>query len=70
MDYTQAHITLAGLLVVSGALVVGAATALTAAIRAPRLTWIVGSVVPAIACYIAVQLVACDCTPARSHPDQ
>ena len=57
VDYTQAHITLAGLLVVSGALVVGAATALTAAIRAPRLTWIVGSVVPAIACYIAVQLV-------------
>jgi uncharacterized protein len=58
VDYTQAHITLAGLLVVCGALLVGAAIALTAAVRAPRLTWVVGSVVPAIVCYIAVQLVA------------
>jgi hypothetical protein len=58
VDYTQAHITLAGLLVVCGALLVGAAIALTAAVRAPRLIWIVGSVVPAVVCYIAVQLVA------------
>jgi uncharacterized membrane protein (UPF0182 family) len=58
VDYTQAHITLAGLLVVCGALVVGAAIALTAAVRAPRLTWIVGSVAPAVVCFIAVQLVA------------
>ena len=58
VDYTQAHITLAGLLVVCGALVVGAAIALTAAVRMPRLPWIAGSVVPAVVCYIAVQLVA------------
>ncbi|HEY1891157.1 MAG TPA: UPF0182 family protein [Steroidobacteraceae bacterium] len=58
VDYTQAHITLAGLLVVCGALVVGAAIALTAAVRMPRFPWIAGSVVPAIVCYIAVQLVA------------
>ena len=58
VDYTQAHITLAGLLVVCGALLMGAAIALTAAVRTPRLTWIVGSVVPAVVCYIAVQLVA------------
>ncbi|MGH8303434.1 MAG: UPF0182 family protein, partial [Steroidobacteraceae bacterium] len=36
VDYTQAHITLAGLLVVCGALVVGAAIALAAAVRTPR----------------------------------
>jgi hypothetical protein len=58
VDYTQAHITLAGLLVVCGALVVGAAIALIAAVRTLRLMWIVGSVVPAVVCYIAVQLVA------------
>jgi hypothetical protein len=58
VDYTQAHITLAGLLVVCGALLVGAAISLTAAVRTPRLIWIVGSVAPAIVCYIAVQLVA------------
>ena len=58
VDYTQAHITLAGLLVVCGALLVGAGVALTAAVRTPRLLWIVGSVVPAIVCYIAVQIVA------------
>lgn len=58
VDYTQAHITLAGLLVVCGALLVGAAIALTAAVRTPSLSWIVGSLVPAVVCYIAVQLVA------------
>ncbi|MHB8813314.1 MAG: UPF0182 family membrane protein [Steroidobacteraceae bacterium] len=58
VDYTQAHITLAGLLVVCGALLVGAAIALTAALRTPSFTWIVASAVPAVACYIAVQLVA------------
>ena len=58
VDYTQAHIMLPGLLVVCGALLVGAAIALTAAMRAPRLKWIVSSVVPAVVCYIAVQLVA------------
>ena len=58
VDYTQAHITLAGLLVVCGALLGGAAIALTAAVRMPRLPWIAGSVVPAVVCYIAVQLVA------------
>jgi uncharacterized protein len=58
VDYTQAHFTLAGLLVVCGALLVGAAIALTAAMRTPRPMWIVGSVLPAIVCYIAVQLVA------------
>lgn len=58
VDYTQAHITLAGLLIVCGALLVGAAIALTAAVRMPRATWIVGSVVPAAVCYIAYQLVA------------
>ncbi|MDE2449057.1 MAG: UPF0182 family protein [Gammaproteobacteria bacterium] len=58
VDYTQAHITLAGLLLVCGALLVGAAVSLTAAVWTPRLVWIGGSVVPAIVCYIAVQLVA------------
>lgn len=58
VDYTQAHFTLTGLLVVCGALLVGAAIALTAAMRAPRPMWIVGSVVPAVVCYIAVQLLA------------
>jgi hypothetical protein len=58
VDYTQAHVTLAGLLVVCGALLVGAAIALTAAVRVPRFTWIVGSVVPAVVCYIAVRLLA------------
>ncbi|MGH8291179.1 MAG: UPF0182 family protein [Steroidobacteraceae bacterium] len=58
VNYTQAHITLAGLLAVCGALLVGAGIAVIAAVRAPRLTWIIGSVAPAVLVYFAVQIVA------------
>ncbi len=58
VNYTQAHITLAGLLWVCGALLVGAGIAATAAVRAPRLRWIIGSVVPAVVVYFAVRIVA------------
>ncbi|MGH8226836.1 MAG: UPF0182 family protein, partial [Steroidobacteraceae bacterium] len=58
VDYTDAHITLTGLLVVCAALVVGAGIAVACAIVRPRPAWILTAVVPGIACYIAVQLIA------------
>jgi len=51
VTYTDAHVTLTGMLFVSIALVVGAAIALVNAVSAPRVRWLVASVVPAAACY-------------------
>jgi len=58
VTYTDAHVTLPGMLVVCIALVMGAAMAGICAISAPRPRWLVASVVPGIACYIIVAVVA------------
>jgi uncharacterized membrane protein (UPF0182 family) len=58
VTYADAHVTLAGMLIVSAALVLGAAIAAANAVRVPRGRWFVAAIVPAAACYIAVQVVA------------
>ncbi len=57
VGYTDAHVTLTGMLVVVGALVVGAAIALVNAVGTPRVRWLVVSIAPAFVCYVAVSLV-------------
>jgi uncharacterized membrane protein (UPF0182 family) len=57
VNYTDAHITLTGLLLVSLALVAGALIALVNAVSAPRVRWLIAAVVPAIAIYIVVSIV-------------
>jgi uncharacterized membrane protein (UPF0182 family) len=57
VTYTDAHVTLTGMLVVCVALVVGAAMAGICAISAPRPRWLVASVVPATVCYVIVAVV-------------
>jgi uncharacterized membrane protein (UPF0182 family) len=52
VTYTEAHVTLTGLLVVSITLVVGGLLALVNAISAPRVRWLVLAVAPAAVCYI------------------
>src|SRR5580765_1795036 len=52
VTYTEAHVTLTGLLVVSIALGVGALLALVNAVSAPRVRWLVLAVAPAGVCYI------------------
>jgi uncharacterized membrane protein (UPF0182 family) len=54
VTYTDAHVTLTGLLLVSGALVLGALIALLNAIVEPRGRWLVVSVLPAAVCYVAM----------------
>jgi len=54
VTYTDAHVTLTGMLVVCVALIVGAAMAGICAISALRRQWLVASVVPAIVCYVIV----------------
>ena len=58
VTYTDAHVTLTGMLVVCVALVLGAVIAVVNAVRVPRGRWLVASILPAAVCYMAVQGVA------------
>jgi len=58
VSYTDDHIVLTGLLVVAIALVVGAAIAVVNGVSAPRLRWLVASIVPAGACYAIVVVLS------------
>jgi len=57
VTYTDAHVTLTGMLVVCVALIAGAVMAGICAISALRRRWLVASVVPAIVCYLIVGVV-------------
>ena len=57
VTYTDAHITLTGMLIVAGALVLGAVLALANAVAAPRLRWLIAAVAPAAVCYIGLVVV-------------
>ena len=57
VTYTDAHVTLTGLLFVCAALVLGAAIALASAVFKPRGRWLVAAIVPAVICYAAVGVV-------------
>ena len=58
VEYVDAHVTLAGLLVVCAALIAGAAIACVNVVSAPKIRWLAMACVPAIACYFGMQLVA------------
>src|SRR5450755_915533 len=58
VTYTDAHVTLAGLLIVCVALVLGAVVAVVNAFREPRGRWLLAAIVPAAVCYLALQGVA------------
>jgi uncharacterized membrane protein (UPF0182 family) len=55
VTYTDAHVTLTGLLVVCIALLLGAVIAIINAIRAPRGRGLIAAVLPAVVCYLALQ---------------
>ena len=57
VTYTDAHVTLTGMLVVSIALAVGALLALVNAVAAPRVRWLVLAVAPAAVCYVGVSVM-------------
>ena len=57
VTYTDAHVTLTGLLVVCAALVLGAVIAIAGAVFRPRWRWLVAAIVPAAVCYVAVGIV-------------
>ena len=55
VTYTDAHVTLTGMLVVCAALVLGAVVAAVNAVRVPLGRWLVAAIVPAAVCYLGVQ---------------
>ncbi len=57
VNYTDAHITLTGLLIVCIALIAGAVIVLINAVSAPRIRWLVASLAPALICYIGLQII-------------
>jgi len=57
VTYTEAHVTLTGLLIVCAALLLGAMIAVVNAVRVPRGRWLVAAILPAAVCYIVVQAV-------------
>jgi uncharacterized protein len=58
VTYTDAHVTLTGMLVVCASLAVGAVITAVNAVRMPRGRWLVAAILPAAVCYVAVQGVA------------
>jgi uncharacterized membrane protein (UPF0182 family) len=58
VTYTDAHITLTGLLIVCVALILGAVIALVNAVRVSRGLWLIAAIVPAVVCYVVLQGVA------------
>ena len=57
VTYTDAHVTLKGMLVVCVALVLGAVITAVNAVRVPRGRWLVAAILPAAVCYVAVQVI-------------
>ena len=58
VTYTDAHVTLTGMLVVCAALILGAVIAAVNAVWAPRGRRLVAAVLPAAVCYVGLQVVA------------
>jgi hypothetical protein len=56
VTYTDAHVTLLGMLFIAVALAVGAAIAIAGGVIRPQARWLVAAVIPAIACYVVAGL--------------
>jgi uncharacterized membrane protein (UPF0182 family) len=57
VTYTDAHVTLTGMLIVCAALVVGAVIAAVNAVTVARGRWIAAAILPAALCFISLQVV-------------
>jgi hypothetical protein len=57
VTYTDAHVTLTGMLFIAAALVIGALIAVISGFTGPRGRWLVAAVLPAIACYVVTGVI-------------
>jgi uncharacterized membrane protein (UPF0182 family) len=58
VTYTDAHVTLTGMLVVCAALVLGAVIAALNAVSMQRGRWLIAAVLPVAVCYVGLQVVS------------
>jgi len=58
VTYTDAHVTLTGMLIVCAALILGAVIAALNAVSMQLGRWLVAAVLPAAVCYVGLQIVA------------
>jgi uncharacterized protein len=70
ISYTDAHITIGGLLLVCVALVIGSAIAFAAAAVNPRGRWLATAIAPAALCYVGVALAGWYVTTFVVKPNQ
>ncbi|MDR3751928.1 MAG: UPF0182 family protein [Terracidiphilus sp.] len=70
VTYTDAHVTLTGLLFVSAALLLGAVIAFAGGAIMPRGRWLAASVLPAVACYAVVAVVGWYVSTFRVKPNE
>jgi uncharacterized protein len=58
VTYSGAHVMLPGMLIVCAALLLGAVIAAVNAMRVPRGRWIAAAILPAVLCYVSLQIVS------------
>ena len=58
INYTDAHVALAGMLAISIALVLGALIAAVSAVWSPRGRWLIAAIVPAVFCFAVVAVIS------------
>jgi len=58
VTYTEAHVTLTGMLIVAGLLTLGAVIAAVCAFSAPRMRWLIAAPLPAAVAFLATSVVA------------
>jgi uncharacterized protein len=57
VTYTEAHVTLTGMLIVAGLLALGAVVAAVCAFAAPRIGWLIAAALPAAVAFLATGVV-------------
>jgi hypothetical protein len=70
VSYTDAHVTLFGMLIVCFALIVGAVIAIAGGVMRPRGLWLVAAILPALVCYGAVGIAGWYVTTFLVRPNQ
>ena len=70
VTYTDAHITLTGMLIVCVALIAGALIALYNGLTRPRGAWLIAASAPAVLCYLAISIVGWYVTTFIVNPNQ
>ena len=70
VSYTDAHVTLTGMLLVCVALVIGALVAIAGGLMRPRGSWLILAILPAIVCYAGVGIAGWYVTTFVVKPNQ